>query len=258
MPDLTTLANLKAWLNLGQVTESAAIPGAPGPYTVTVAKAAAWNGDAGVILEVSGQLLTPAAAPPGAGHYSVAAGVYTFNAAQAGLAVNITYTAANPQDPLLARLLSAVSAFIQEVIGYQVASQAYDLVVDGHGGDRLAFGKPPLTAVAHLTINGLEIPLAPDTQAAGYRFTASAIILQGYQFVRGAGNVEISCTRGWAATPPELEQACLELAALRYKERDHIGQEIATMQGQNVTFSTRDMPNSVKTVLNGWKKVAPL
>ena len=107
MGDLTTLANLKAWLNHGQVTEAAAIPAA-GPYTVAVAKAAAWNGDAGVILTVSGVALVKVTGAPASGQFAVAAGVYTFNVAQAGLAVSIAYTTVMPADTLLARLITAV------------------------------------------------------------------------------------------------------------------------------------------------------
>jgi hypothetical protein len=163
-------------------------------------------------------------------------------------------------DTLLTRLISAASAFVQgpEGLGYEVASQAYALVLDGHGGDILVLGaKPPLTAVASLVIDDVAILPAASRTAYGYRFSPSAVWLQGYAFTRGRGNVELACTRGWAATPSDLEQAVIELIAVRYKERDHIGQDSASMQGQNITFSTRDVPASVKTVLQAYKKVVP-
>lgn len=164
-------------------------------------------------------------------------------------------------DALLTRLVAAASAFIQgpEGIGYQVDAQNYALVLDGHGGDVLALGgKPPLTAVVSLTIDGVAIPPAALITDSGYRFSPSSVWVQGYVFTRGRGNIELACTRGWAATPADLEQAALELMSVRFKERDHIGQESASMQGQNITFSTRDMPASVKTVLQAYKKVVPL
>jgi len=256
--DLTTLANVKAWLGQGQVTEAAVIPAAPGPYTVTAARAAAWNGDAGVILAVSGALLTPVAADPADGEYAAAAGVYTFNAAQAGLGVSLAYTTVMPADALLARLITAVSGFIERYLDRQIASQAYAETRNGHGGTILVFANRPVTAVTGVTVDGVAIPAAADFSSPGYRFTISALILNGYCFTRGAGNVELAYTAGWAETPPDLEQACLELIAVRFKERDHIGQESASMQGQNVTFSTRDLPASVKAALQGYKKVAPV
>jgi hypothetical protein len=259
MADLTTLANLKAWLNLGQVTESAVIPLAPGPYTAAVAKAAAWNGDAGVILSVSGVALVKVTGSPAAGQFAVAAGVYTFNVAQAGLTVNISYTTVMPGDALLARMITAASQFVENWIGYPVASQSYALVLDGHGGDVLPLGgKPPLTGVTSLVIDGVAIPPAALVTDSGYRFSPSSVWVQGYLFTRGRGNIGLTCTRGWAATPADLEQAVIEVIAVRFKERDRIGQDSASMQGQNVTFSTRDVPASVKTVLQGYKKVVPV
>ncbi|MBM4301646.1 MAG: hypothetical protein FJ121_08965 [Deltaproteobacteria bacterium] len=171
--------------------------------------------------------------------------------------LNLTTDAA---DTLLARLITAVSAFIQgpEALGYQVPSQNYSLVLNGHGGDVLVLGRPPLTAVASLVIDGVTILPASTSTAYGYRFSPSAVWLKGYVFTRGRGNVELACTRGYAATPADLEQAALELIGVRFKERDHIGQDAATMSGQNITFSTRDMPASVKTVLQAYKKVAPV
>jgi len=259
MADLTTPANLKAWLNLGQVTESATIPAAPGPYVVTVAKAAAWNGDAGVILAATGVALVKVTGAPAAGQFVVAAGVYTFNIAQAGLTVNISYTTVMPADALLARMIAAASQFVENWIGYPVASQSYALVLDGHGGDVLVLGsKPPLTAVTSLTIDGVAIPLAALVTDSGYRFSPSSVWVQGYLFTRGRGNIELTCTRGWAATPADLEQAVIEVIAVRFKERDHIGQDSASQQGQNISFSTRDVPADVKRVLENYKKVVPV
>jgi hypothetical protein len=68
--------------------ESAAVPGA-GPYTITVAHAAAFVAD--VSVTHSGVPLVKVSGVPATGQYSVVAGVYTFNAAQAGQTMVITY-----------------------------------------------------------------------------------------------------------------------------------------------------------------------
>jgi hypothetical protein len=161
-------------------------------------------------------------------------------------------------DALLTRLVSAVSQFIQTWLDRQIAVQDYTEMRDGHGGNRLAFANYPVTAVAAVLVDGRAIPASPDFLTPGYRFTPTMLILEGYVFTRGSGNVALTYTAGYAATPLELEQACLELVAARYKERDHIGQDAQSMQGQNVTFSTRDLPADVATVLGNWKKVMPV
>lgn len=62
------------------------------PWTVTVTNSATFVADQGVVYAASGVPLTPVASGPVAGQYSVAAGVYTFAAADTGLAVQISYT----------------------------------------------------------------------------------------------------------------------------------------------------------------------
>jgi hypothetical protein len=73
----------------GGLDEAATVP-ASGPYTVTVAHAAAFVSDQGVTI--GGTPLTKVAASPAALQYAVTAGVYTFNSAQHGAAAVISYT----------------------------------------------------------------------------------------------------------------------------------------------------------------------
>ena len=72
--------------------EAASIP-ATTPYTITVANAANFIDDEGVLLRsVQVCHLTKVASAPSAGQYSIASGVVTFNSADAGKAVLISYT----------------------------------------------------------------------------------------------------------------------------------------------------------------------
>jgi len=82
-------------LNAGEtrtvVNESDSIP-ANTPYTVTVAQSATWVLDLGVFYGATGAMLQRVSSSPSAGQYSVAAGVYTFAAADASKAIFISYT----------------------------------------------------------------------------------------------------------------------------------------------------------------------
>ena len=69
-----------------------------------------WASDLGVTLSASGAALTVTAGAPGPGQYSVAGGLYTFNAAQAGAAVTIAYGYV-PQDLWQATLELAAERF---------------------------------------------------------------------------------------------------------------------------------------------------
>jgi hypothetical protein len=71
--------------------ESATVPAASGPYTVTAAAPfGPWASDNGVAY-ANGAALTAVAGNPAAGQYSIAGGIYTFAAANAGANVLIGY-----------------------------------------------------------------------------------------------------------------------------------------------------------------------
>jgi len=73
--------------------EAAAVP-ATTPYTVTVANAANYNDDLGVVYAATGKRFNRVTTPAAAGQYTVnfATGVYTFSSADASAAVLISYT----------------------------------------------------------------------------------------------------------------------------------------------------------------------
>lgn len=78
----TTTANAEAW----------AVPSSS-PYTATVNNAASFVQDLGVIYAATGLALVKVASAPTQGQYAVSAvGVYTFNAADQGAAVLISYS----------------------------------------------------------------------------------------------------------------------------------------------------------------------
>lgn len=85
--------------NLADVydTTGAAIPTTPYQITPTVPNSGAWSQDLGV-LDQNGNPMTRVASAPATGQYSVAAGIYTFAAADTGLTVFISYqyTSATP------------------------------------------------------------------------------------------------------------------------------------------------------------------
>jgi len=83
----TATAGQKLW----SYNEGASVPGSS-PYTATVANAAAFDANLGVAYASSGLQLTQVTSAPAQGQYSVAAGVYTFNSADAGKALLITYS----------------------------------------------------------------------------------------------------------------------------------------------------------------------
>ncbi len=73
------------------VAEAGAVPGSAA-YTVTAANSATFVTDLGVVYAATGKAFAKVASAPTQGQYSVAAGVYTFAAADSGAAVLLNYT----------------------------------------------------------------------------------------------------------------------------------------------------------------------
>ncbi|HZL59440.1 MAG TPA: hypothetical protein VFC38_07040 [Stellaceae bacterium] len=161
-------------------------------------------------------------------------------------------------DALLTRLVTAASQFIQSWLGRTIAEATYMETRDGPGGTRLFLRNRPVVSVAAVTVDGVAVPASsPPPTGAGYLFDDSSLYLVGHAFSRGRQNVTVNYTAGFAATPPEIEQACIALVALRYKERDRIGQVSKNLGGEVVAFAQKDVPADVATLLAQYKNTAP-
>jgi hypothetical protein len=170
--------------------------------------------------------------------------------------------AAGLDDGILERLITAASAFIQTWLNRQIASQSYTETRDGHGKRVMPLANYPVTAITGVTVDGVAIPPAPDTLSPGYRLVNDQVVLNGYLFPRGFGNVQIHYTAGYASTPMDIEQACIELCALKYRARDRIGLTSQAMgvagSSQTTAYNTKDMTDEIKTLLQRYRKVAPI
>jgi uncharacterized phiE125 gp8 family phage protein len=164
-------------------------------------------------------------------------------------------------DALLARLITSASRFIEDWLGRQLISADWCETRDGNGGQLMVLANFPVTAVISLTIDGLNIPPAPADggYGAGYVFTPTELALRGYVFTRRAQNVVVTYTAGYAAIPPDIAQACIELVCRRYRSRTRIGEvSRAVTGGDTVTFSSRDLSGDTMRLLDRYRAVAPV
>jgi len=182
-------------------------------------------------------------------------------------------------DALLTRLITAASQFIQTWLNRQIASQDWIEIRDGVGNAlgscdvRYQFAAFPVTAVGLVAVDGVAIPpisAPPPTQSgiavvstfatqAGYLFTPTQLVIRGYAVPRKAGCVTLQYTAGYSVIPPDLAQACIELVALRYRERSRVGEVARAIGGgETVSYSQKDMSDSIKTLIQQYRVVAPI
>lgn len=161
-------------------------------------------------------------------------------------------------DALLMRLITAASRYIETWLNRPVAAADWFELRDGTGGRRLQFAVFPVSAVLSLTIDDVAILPATNAWAAGYSFTATQLVLRGYRFTPRPQNVAVTYTAGYPETPPEIAQACIELVALRYRERMRVGEVSKNIGGEVVAFSQKDISDPIKTLLQQYRLVAPI
>ena len=180
-------------------------------------------------------------------------------------------------DELLTRLITAASQFIQTLLNRQIASQDWIETRDGLGNAlgpseaRYQFGAFPVTAVNRVVVDGVVIPAIPPSAQSGsvilgafaaqsgYLFTPTQLVIRGYPVPRKAACVTLQYTAGYGTPPADLAQACIELVALRYRERGHIGEVAKAIGGgQTVSYSQRDMSASIKCLIDQYRIVAPI
>jgi hypothetical protein len=69
----------------------------------------------------------------------------------------------------------------------------------------------------------------------------------------------VNYTAGYSAIPADIAEACVELVALRYRQRQNIGQSskhLAT--GETVSYDRRAMPDWIRDVIARYKRNIPV
>lgn len=177
-------------------------------------------------------------------------------AALADVEAWLSLPAGNADEALLTRLLSAASDFAETYCNRQFSVTDYVEVRDGNGQARLSPFQYPITAIAGVTICDQAIPALSGT-GGGYFLAGRSIVLRGYVFDRGTANVVLNYSAGFDVIPDAVQQAVIELVAMRYRERDRIGLSSQHAAGETTSYSLKDMPASAATLLAQYRAVAP-
>jgi hypothetical protein len=158
-------------------------------------------------------------------------------------------------DDLLARLVVASSAWFesQTARSFTQASRSDEFV--GSGTSRRSLFEQPVTSVTSVWVDGTEVPQAATETDSGWHRVGNLIYLKGYSFTYGALCVVIY-NGGYAEIPADVEQAVIETAAMRFRERDRVGEQSKSTAGGNVTFTPYSVPASVQATIVAYRRAA--
>lgn len=161
-------------------------------------------------------------------------------------------------DVLLARLITAVSLqFANDINRDLAAATGIVEVFDGDGRQRITPRNYPITSVTSLVINGSTIPVRPSTVETGYFLDGqTSVCLSGYLFTKGAQNVVLTYSAGYATIPLDVEQAMVKMICLQFRDKDRIGQGSRSMQGESVSYSDAPVLAAYRNAVDNYK--APL
>jgi uncharacterized phiE125 gp8 family phage protein len=165
----------------------------------------------------------------------------------------------NADEGLLSSLITAASSAIESYCQRSFIAQAYNEYRDGVlGQNQIVTLGYPIISVTGVTVNGQPIPaaVAGAWPRSGYSNGQWYIRVDGYCIPQGGKNVNLQYTAGYATIPADLAQACVELVALKYKQKDWIGKSGSeSIDGQSVTYRDIAMSQSTMMMLNPYKRV---
>ena len=158
-------------------------------------------------------------------------------------------------DAVLARLISAASAFFVTACARPILERSYSELYDGKGNGRLYLRQTPVTAVTALSIDDVPVPRATIPGEPGWRLNGNIILLFGHWFHRGLMNVAVTYTAGYPAPPADVAEAVMELVGLRYRGRDRLGKISEGLGGMATTaYAQKDVSPFVASVIVRYAK----
>lgn len=207
--DLTQLATVKEWLNVTGLSISAITNENPAVLTLAARPntplvsgfAYSIEGATGIVLPNGDYVITVLSPTTFSIPYDTTAnGLYT-----GGAVVGVT-------DPMLERLISACSTFVQSWLNRTIAAADYVETRNGTGTGAMALNNIDVISFKSLTVDGIPILPRPPLGAGssgvytfngapgGYVFNDAAVMISGGIFCRGWQNVVASYAAGFQVT----------------------------------------------------------
>lgn len=106
----------------------------------------------------------------------------------------------------------------------------------------------PVTAVGVTTVAGISYTQVGSSPAAGQFSFAAGV------FSFNSANAGVQVSMQYYYVPAAVEQACIEMVALKLKQRDNIGVQSRSLATETITYRDQDMTAAAKAMLQPYRK----
>lgn len=151
------------------------------------------------------------------------------------------------EDALLSRLVDWATDLIHSYCGRIFPEAGYDEYYDGDGTDGLLANQYPISTVTTLEVNGLQ----KDASAYTLYEQLGLLRLKSGVFPRGKKNIRLQYTAGYATIPNDLEQAAIELVAMKYYDR---GRDRLGIEKRDDTTYAAHLPGEIREILDLYRR----
>ena len=166
----------------------------------------------------------------------------------------------NDSDPLLADLISEISAFVENSLNRKILTATHVETYRGTGGSRVLLRSWPVQSVISVEWSGISITDQVDVvgSASGIATDGRSLILIGFRMPYNQP-VRVTYIAGYDYVPLDLSIAVTELVGEAYTARTHIGETSHSSGGQTtVAFSREAMHRAIAAKLQNYMPGAPL
>lgn len=165
-------------------------------------------------------------------------------------------------DALLTRVLAAAETFFYTMLQRNsLEVGAFTQTLDGTGKDYVMVSYWPIVTLTSLVVAGETIAASLYTFGSRGAFDSRMVYFtsaSGLLFPKGRRNVVVSGTAGYATTPPDVQQAVVELAGRGYQKRKRLDEVSKQVGGETVSYSTKDLTDFASKVVNVYGNRIPL
>jgi hypothetical protein len=179
--------------------------------------------------------------------------------ADAQRAAGIQGALATETQEILGGLITALSAYIPQVLNRSIAADNYAELYEGNGKSQILLRQRPIIQISSIAWRGQTITAQADpiSGSSGFYSDGRNACLIGYEFPQGE-QIRIIYAAGYIDIPADLAQACAELVAEAYARQKHVGESSRSQGGQiTINYDMREMHAAIAGKLKAYRHGAP-